>query len=276
MAGAADGPVRFALTGAVVRENQKIYDRWAEFLSGRLGRPVEFVQRRTYREIMDLLRDGEIDFAWICSLPFVQQRDPEYLDPLLTPVWNGKPLYQSYIIVNQASSFHSLRDLKNAVFAYSEPESNSGYLVPRAMVLDSGHDPEIFFRYTFFTFSHAETVEAVASRVADGAAVDSYVWEVLQRLRPNLTNQTRVVHRSETYGFPPVVVRRATDPILRQRMNDALESMHKDPTGKAILTNLQLDRFEHLDTSLYDGVRRNALRLHVPPPPNTPRESSGR
>ncbi|MBA1333584.1 ABC transporter substrate-binding protein, partial [Candidatus Endoriftia persephone str. Guaymas] len=42
-----------------------------------------------------------------------------------------------------------------------------------------GERPETFFRQTFFTFNHAETVQAVSEQVADGGAVDSYIWEYL-------------------------------------------------------------------------------------------------
>ena len=35
---------------AQVRENLDLYERWAAYLGRKVGRPVQFVQRRTYRE----------------------------------------------------------------------------------------------------------------------------------------------------------------------------------------------------------------------------------
>ena len=264
-------PVRFGLTAVVVREDLQLYDRWSAYLHKQVGRPVQFVQARSYREIMGLLEAGELDFAWICGYPFVQKRDPDFLELLAVPVFDGAPLYRSYIIVNRDSSIASLADLEGRVFAFSDPDSNSGYLVPQAMLAQMGHRPESFFRLSFFTYSHAETIEAVAEGLAEGGAVDSYVWEYLYRTRPDLTVRTRVILRSEMFGFPPLVARLGLDPELRDRMAAALTGMGEDVEGRQLLAKFALDRFGLFPESLYDPIRRMADSLRqvplVEPPP---------
>ena len=265
-------PVRFGLTAVVVRENLQVYDRWSAYLSKHIGRPVHFVQTRTYREIMSLLEAGALDFAWICGYPFVQKRDPEYLELLALPVFEGAPLYRSYIIVPRESSIASLADLKGRVFAFSDPDSNSGYLVPQAMLAQTEHSPDSFFRLSFFTYSHAETIEAVAQGLADGGAVDSYIWEHLNETQPDLTRKTRVIQRSETYGFPPLVSRLGIDPELRDRMARALTTMESDSEGRQLLADFSLDRFAQFPESLFDSIRHLAESLRqvplVEPPPD--------
>jgi phosphonate transport system substrate-binding protein len=154
----------------------------------------------------------------------------------------------------------SLAELQGRVFAYSEPDSNTGYAAPRQMLFDIGRNPDGFFRHTFFTYSHTETIEAVAEQVADGASVDSYVWEYLHRREPRLTAKTRIIQRSEKFGFPPLVYRVGIDEDLRARMTEALLTMDKDPEGRALLSELVLDRFITAPTTLYDGVRINPER----------------
>ena len=66
------------------------------YLASKLGGPVELVSRRTYQEITALLVSGQIQSAWICGYPYVQYKAD--LDLVATPVWHGKPLYQSYLI----------------------------------------------------------------------------------------------------------------------------------------------------------------------------------
>jgi phosphonate transport system substrate-binding protein len=264
-------PVRFGLTAVVVRENLQLYDRWSDYLSKHIGRPVHFVQARSYREIMGLLEVGGLDFAWICGYPFVQKRDPEYLELLAVPVFEGAPLYRSYIIVHRDSSFASLADLEGRVFAFSDPDSNSGYLVPQAMLAQMGHGPESFFRLSFFTYSHAETIEAVAEGLAEGGAVDSYVWEYLHKTQPDLTARTRVIQRSETFGFPPLVSRLGFDSEMRGRMAAALIGMRADAEGRELLAEFALDRFGRFPDSLFDSIRDMADSLRqvplVEPPP---------
>ena len=268
---AAGTPVRFGLTAVVVREDLQLYDRWSSYLRKRIGRPVQFVQARSYREIMGLLQAGGLDFAWICGYPFVQQRDPEILELLAVPVFEGAPLYRSYIIVRRDSPISSLADLRGRVFAFSDPDSNSGYLVPQAMLAQRGHTPRSFFRLSFFTYSHAETIEAVAEGLAEGGAVDSYVWEYLDENRPDLTERTRVIARSETFGFPPVVASRGIAPELRDDMSSALIGMTDDVEGRALLADFALDRFGQFPASLFDSIRDIADSLRqvplVEPPP---------
>ena len=264
-------PVRFGLTAVVVQENLQLYDRWAAYLGKHIDRPVQFVQARSYREIMGLLEAGGLDFAWICGYPFVQTRDPDFLQLLAVPVFQGAPLYRSYIIVNRDSPIASLADLEGRVFAFSDPDSNSGYLVPQAMLAQRGHRPESFFRLSFFTYSHAETIEAVAEGLADGGAVDSYIWEYLNKTRPDMIARTRVILRSETFGFPPLVARLGLDRDLRDRMAASLTGMEEDVEGRRLLAEFALDRFGRFPETLFDSIRRTADSLRqvplVKPPP---------
>lgn len=253
-------PVKFGITAAVVRENLDLYERWSAYLERKIGRPVRFVQRRTYREAMELVEIGEHDFSWICSFPYVKHESAGLIGLLAAPVFQGQPLYRSYIIVQRDGAATSLADLKGRVFAYSDPDSNSGYMAPRAMLREKGQNPDNFFRQTFFTYSHTETVEAVAERVADGAAVDSYVWEYLDRHQHALTEKTRVIQQSQTYGFPPLIYRKNVDPTLLRRMTDALMTMEYDKEGRTILDDLMLDRFTEGTPAMYDGVRANFER----------------
>ncbi len=250
-----DREVRFGLTAVVVRENIRFFDRWRAYLESRIGRGLRFVQRRSYREIMELLETGDLDFAWICGYPYVQARGRDILELVAVPVFEGAPLYRSYIIVADDSGHGSLAELRGGVFAFSDPDSNSGYLVPRAMLARMGENPEDFFRVTFFTYNHAETVQAVAARVADGGAVDSYVWEYLARKNPGLAGRTRVIGRSGLYGFPPVVARRSVGGGLFRAMRGALLAMKNDPEGQVLLNDLALDGFGVHDPAIFDGIR---------------------
>ncbi len=251
-------PIRFGLTAVVEQENLRFLDRWAEYLSDKVGRPVEFVRRRSYREITDLLEAGRLEFAWICGYPFVQKRDPEFLALLAVPVYKGEPLYHSFIIVHRDSPHSKLEDLRGGVFAFSDPESNSGFLYPQSVLAAQGETPESFFRQTFFTFNHSETIEAVAEQVAEGGAVDSYIWEYMRSFRPEIVEKTRVIMRSPKFGFPPLVSRLGTDAGVVSRMKSALAEMADDPEGRVFLKGLKLDRFGDYPPSLFNDIRKMA------------------
>jgi ABC transporter, phosphonate, periplasmic substrate-binding protein len=74
------------------------------------------------------------------------------------PVWNGKPLYQSYLIVRSDAQAETLADLAGTVHAFSDPDSNSGYLVTRAALAEMGTSPTKFFRQFFYTYGHRNVI----------------------------------------------------------------------------------------------------------------------
>jgi phosphonate transport system substrate-binding protein len=145
-------------------------------------------------------------------------------------------------------------DLRGRVFAFSDPNSNSGYLVPTYEMLRAGIDPASLFRRSFFTWGHRKVVVAVASGLAQGGAVDGYVWETLTRSSPQLTTRTRVVRKSAEYGFPPVVARASISQPDFGAMQAALLGMSADPRGRELLVHLNLDGFMRDEPRVFDGI----------------------
>lgn len=255
----ARSTVRIGLT-PVFLDDQTFLNRWRAYLEQALGREVVFVQRGTYREITELVLNGRVDFAWLCGYPFVRYR--QQLEILLVPVYQGRPLYQSYLIASAEDDWtRGLEDLEGRVFAYSDPLSNSGWLVTQAQLLEAGHDPEMFFRRSFFAGAHRNVVEAVAVGLAQGGAVDGYVYDALARLHPELIARTRVVWRSDTYGFPPVVAYPEVDYALRDAFRTALKEMADSQAGQELLGQFYLDGFRDPEEGLYAGIERLQQRV---------------
>jgi phosphonate transport system substrate-binding protein len=246
-------PVRVGLTPAFLHDQHGLLEEWRRYLESKLKRPVVFIQRDSYRETMDLLRLEKLDFAWICDYPFVHLKKQVRL--LAVPLYQGRPYYRSYLIV-PATNPHttSLLQLKNMVFAYADPYSNTGYLAPRYELYKAGEDPAKFFSKTFFTWSHRKVVEAVAFGLANGGAVDSYIWDTLALVQPELTAKTRIVSRSPEYGFPPFVAHRSVQDEEFRVFQKVLTDMTTDPAGQALLKRLNLDGFARNDPKLYDSV----------------------
>ena len=245
--------LRIGMTPAFLNDQHVVLDDWRAYLEKKMGRKVEFVQRDSYRETMDLLRLGKMEFAWICDYPYVHLKDQVRL--LAVPVNQGKPTYRSYLIVSARDQHtQSLAQLRGKVFAYADPYSNTGYLVPRYQLHQMGENPEMFFSRTFFTWSHRKAIEAVASGVAQGAAVDSFVWDTLAKVKPELTARTRIAARSPEYGFPPFIAHRSIPDADFKAMRDTLLGMSRDEEGVALLHRLNLDGFHPGDPRIYRGV----------------------
>ncbi|MDI6746548.1 MAG: PhnD/SsuA/transferrin family substrate-binding protein [Rhodocyclaceae bacterium] len=249
----AQRTIRIGLTPAFVHDQHALMAEWRNYLEAKLGVAVEFHPRNSYRESMDLLHQGRLDFAWLCVYPFLYLKDLVRL--LAVPLNQGRPYYRSYLLVAADDQRrNSMADLKGGAFAYSDLYSNTGYLVPRYQVRQLGEDPATFFRKTFFTWSHRKAVEAVAAGMADGAAMDSFVWDTLLQVKPALTGSTRIIGASPEYGFPPFAAHRSVSASDFNAMQRVLFGMQDDATGRQLLERLNLTGFIAGDRRLYDGV----------------------
>lgn len=241
------------ITPVFLIDEARFLEDWRAYLSERLDRPVRLVRRKTYAEITDMLLSGQLHAAWLCSFPYVAHRAELRL--LSTPVFRGEPLYHSYLVVPvDDDSTSGYLDLRGKSFAYVEPRSNSGYLYPRYAIHRLGTNPDTFFRASFFTGSHSDSIAAVAEGLADAAAVDGYIWEALSLDQPAITQRTRVVARSPAFGFPPVVAGPVLDPRLADQLGEILMGMRLDPAGRRLLDRLHLDGFGPPGEALYDGI----------------------
>ena len=246
-------PLNFGLTPVFLTNDLELLTKLKTYLSRKTGREVQLVQRRTYEEITALLLSGQLDGAWICGYPFAQFR--EQLTLIAVPIWRGKPLYQSYLIAPKGRNVHGIDELKGDIHAFSDPNSNSGYLVTASLLAERKLRPDQFFRQIIFTYGHRNVVRAVASGLAQSGSVDGYVWEVMASIEPELTGKTEIVAMSELLGFPPIAC------LKSQRQSEgvgllhrALVEMAQDEEGRHVLGLLKLDGFADEPDSLFDTI----------------------
>ena len=203
-----------------------------------------------------MIRDGRLDLAWMCSPPYLENRDQMVLAAV--PLFRGKPLYQSYLIVPAADTRTTgFEDLRGTIYAFSDPDSNSGWLAPQVAMKLGRLDPQSHFKRTFFTYAHKKVIEAVAVGLAQGGSVDGYVWETLALIHPEITSKTRVARRSPWYGFPPVVARASIPKSELARLQDMFVAMKDDEEGRKLLAQLNLDGFSKPMSKLFDSVEQN-------------------
>jgi phosphonate transport system substrate-binding protein len=248
--------LRIAVSAIISPDETLVYYQdMFDYLSLKMDVPVKLVQRKTYQEVNDLVRKNSVDAAFVCSLAYIDGKDQFGMELLAVPIVRGEPRYYSYIIVPEDSSISSLEELKGKTFAYTDPLSNSGKLSPEYMIAKIGENPETFFKLTFFTYSHDKSIQAVAEKMVEGAAVDSLVWDFKNATDPRFTSRTRIISKSPPYGIPPLVVSKDIDPVLKEKLSKILLQMHEDKKGKEILDRIMIDRFSGANDSLYNSVR---------------------
>ncbi|SHE49573.1 phosphonate transport system substrate-binding protein [Desulfacinum infernum DSM 9756] len=240
------------------------YREFLRYLGSRTNRRVELVQRKTYGEVNELFARNEIHVGLVCSGPYVLGARRGIMELLVTPQISGSHEYRAYLIVPKDSPYRTLEDLRGRTFAFTDPDSHTGRWVPTSWVLRLGERPEDYFSKIIFTYSHDNSILAVAKGLVDGASVDSLIWDYYQAKDSRWTSKTRIIRRSQPFGIPPVVVSPALDPAVKETLRTVLLTMNEDPQGKAILDELHIDRFVPPQADWYESVEALQATLQNP------------
>lgn len=249
-------PLKIVVGAAVTPETGFAYYRQLLDLIGeKMNRPVEFIIQNSYGETNDLLHGGLVDAAFVCGHPYVVGHQEFGLELLALPQVAGTTTYHSLLIVHRDSPYQRLEDLAGRVFAFTDPMSNSGWLVPTYQLWQLGKRADSFFARYVYTYGHEKSIKAVAQRLVDAAAVDSLVFDYDQRRGVPYEGQVRVIATSPPYGIPPVVVPKGLDAAIKTELATTLLSLHEDPKGQAILQGLAIERFVAGDDTVFDSIR---------------------
>ena len=251
------GVLRFAVGAMIVpSKGYAQYYKLLKHIEAKIDMPIKLVDRESYAEINELLESEDLDAAFVCSGPYVDGHDAFGLEIIAVPVAYGEPVYYSYIIVHKDSPIDSVEQLRGGTFAFADPQSNTGRVVPTYLLATMGETPESYFKKYTFTYAHDKSIMAVAQKLVDGAAVDSLIWEYDEKKAPEYTSQTKVIWKSEACGIPPVVVRKNLDEDIKAKLRRSFRELHLDEEGRSILAELMIDRFEEGSDSSYDSIRR--------------------
>lgn len=254
--------LRIGIAGVISpRLTLESYHELLQYLAAKLGRPVELVQRPTYQEMNELIRDRQVDVGFVCSLAYVDGKSNFNMRLLVAPQVRGATSYYSYLIVPEGSTATGIQDLRGKLFAFSDPLSNTGRLAPTYQLALLGEKPETFFKNSIFTYNHDYSIQAVADGLVDAAAVDSLIYDYFRAIDSPLVRKTRIISTWGPYGMPPVVAHPDIDPILEQRIKSLFLNIHLDPEGKRILDSLVIEQFVEVDDGIYDSLRRMKTKI---------------
>jgi phosphonate transport system substrate-binding protein len=253
---AAQKPIKIGVVSMITPvDTVEYYQDIIDYISEKIGQPVEMLYRKTYDEMDQMLEQGEVDAAFICGGPYIEDKRKFGVELLVAPQVDGSPLYRSFIIVHRDSDIQSFDGLRDRSFAFTDPKSNSGKLYPDYILARRGEQIEDFFGKYIYSYSHNKSVELVAKKEVDGAAVESLIYEYMQAKKSPYVQQTRIIDQSQYFGSPPLVASPKTATFIKKKIIEILVNMQQDPKGKVILNNVLIEKFVQVKDSNYDSVR---------------------
>lgn len=255
-----------SFTSCIAPNHDDFWSSVLAYLAEKLAQPVNFVIDLDWAQRYEALDAGAIQLAAVCGAPYVRRRalampTVELLAaPVFrAPLYDGRPVYYSDVIVHSDSNFHTFADLHGTSFAFNEAGSFSGYEAMRYYLAANGEKGDYFAR-AIQSGSHAQSIRMILDHTADCAAIDSTMFEQALVDSPEIAAQLRVVELIGPSPMLPWVTSTQLDPGLRTQLRQELIAMHDDPSGAALLYSTPVARFAPVSDADYDPMR-NMLEL---------------
>ena len=233
-----------------------------DILHKELGMDVEPFVATDYTGVVEALRAKKLDIAFLSPASYVLAKNEANIQVALKSHRKGSAAYYAAIITRSDSGIKTLKDLKNKTFAFGDPLSTTGHIIPRKMFLESGIDPGKDFAHVIYSGGHDATVLAVLHRKVDAGATfanfpDGKDAAWMQYLKnPEEQKQIRAIAYSDPIPADNLVYRADLDPAVAKKITDTFLALGRDPAGQKMLRDLyQIDGFVPASDQDYDSVR---------------------
>ncbi len=225
-----------------------IYKPIANYVSQKIGKPVELRIGKSNSEMVGLLGKGEIDFSFLGPALYVETTSKYKLTPLAQIVNDGKPSYNGVIIVKKGSGITSLKALKGKTFAFGERDSNLSHITPLYMLMEAGVRLSDLKQYSFLG-SHDNVALNVARGTFDAAGLQPDV------AAKYMDQGLEIIARSEDLPEHVFAASKSLDAATTAQVQDALLGMDSTLLKgiKKSVTGIQ--KFNDKD---FDGLRKIA------------------
>jgi ABC-type phosphate/phosphonate transport system substrate-binding protein len=234
---------------------------WRRLLTGVIahaGLDIRLLEHGEPAPIDELWQRSDKAAVFMCGLPFsLSQPRPELIAaPVPAPAdFRGLPQYWSEMVVRQDSNCRTIRDTFGGRIALTVPDSQSGCLAALYYLMTVADRFPLYEEVITPRVTPLGAMSAVIEGAAEVAPIDSYAYGLLQKFRPDLTSQLRVIARTAATPIPPLV---ASQPGLEALQQAFLEA-HRIAAISPLMTALLLERFVRPDPDSYDALRLDFL-----------------
>jgi phosphonate transport system substrate-binding protein len=205
----------------------------SDFLSKKIGKPVEVVIPLSSSVIIEGFANGTIDLGYLSATDMVNAQKKNTAKILLAGEIDGRNFYQSYWLALKEKPYNKVEDLKGKPVAFASKTSTSGYLIPVYDLKQKGlltkPDPEDFFGKgnVFYGTGYVSAVERVLNGQAEAAAVSYYVLDKDKHLTAEQRAKLKKVAEQGPVPTHVIAVRLNISPSDQETLRKALEALNE-------------------------------------------------
>ncbi|MBM3267919.1 MAG: phosphate/phosphite/phosphonate ABC transporter substrate-binding protein [Candidatus Sericytochromatia bacterium] len=210
-------------------------------------RVVTFVAA-DYVGTVEALRGKKVDAAMLSPAAMVMAHRKANAKPILKTRYKGKTSYHAVIFTTTESSIRGIKDLKGRTFAFVDPGSTSGFVIPSLMMLRAGVKPDRDLKHVMNAGTHDAVMQAVLHGQAEAGATfqkEKGVWPLADTVKnPADLKRLRVVAYSDPIPDQGIAVNPDLDPALQKKVADFFVRLSDTPEGRKMIAKFyQVDEF---------------------------------
>lgn len=225
----------------------------AQYLEKQLGIPVKLQTATDYAGVVAAMQFKHIDLAYFGPKSYVEAAQRAGAEAFVMEVaLDGSKGYHGVIITKADSPIKNMDDAKGKIWAFTDPNSTSGTLVPTVyFVKEMKIKPEEYFSKVIYSGSHQASILEVKSGRVDLASTND-----LDLLRGNgkqwdTEKDFRILWTSPLIPGSPMAYRKDLPESLKKALSEAFVS-YKDPAG---LQLLKVSGYEKTTDDVYNPIR---------------------
>ena len=247
--------------------NPATAEAWRSLLSWVVARAdvaVEVIDYPAPQPLPALWARDDLACAFMCGYPISRSAAPPTVlaAPIPSPAeYGARPVYWTYLVARRDGPVQTLADAFGRRFAYTTPDSQSGYQAPRALFaayLGERATP-LFSATVGPLITPRRVVDAVLAGEADLGPVDSYAFDLMRLHEPSRVERLAVIAGTAPTPIPPLVGAPALPLAEATRLMNALLSVAEARELAGVRDALLLRGFAAASAADYAVLREAAL-----------------
>ena len=231
-------------------------DEIAKMITDKTGLVIEANVGTDFAAVREAMGAGKAHIGWLNTFNYVLAHEKYGVDAALVTVRFGANFYTGEIVVRADSGIMSLDDLKGKTFCWVDPNSTSGYIIPRIMLKANGIDPDTDFAKQVEAGSHNNVVAAVYNGDCDAGACYSDARSSIAEDYADVTDVVSILATTTEIPNDNVAFAKDVPQDIRDQITQALLDISASEDGQAALNSLySIDGLEKADDSFYDAFR---------------------
>ncbi len=235
-------------------DSQARFEILAKHLENILGIEVEVFTASDYAGIITAMANKHIDFAYFGPKSYTEASEKANAEALVMEKdTSGQPGYSGIIIVRKDSGIDDMKQAKGHTFAFTDPNSTSGFLVPNVLFArDMKVKPEEYFKEVRFSGSHGASILAVKNGGIEVAATNNIDMNRMIEKGSVAWDDFKVLWTSDLIPGAPMTARADLPTSLKAAFTGALLKFNEDKAG---LEKLAIGGYAYSNDSTYDIIR---------------------